>query len=578
MEIDHLTLSYKESVFSFEFAALDFVAPKKNRFAYKMEGFDEDWTYCGDRRFATYTNLDPGEYVFRVKGSNNNGIWNEEGTVLRLTITPRWWRTWWAYSLYGLILAAGIFAVDRIQRHRLRRHERQRTALREAQLRADAENERRKNVELLSEIGKEITASLDMETIFSRLYEHINQLADATIFGVGLYHPEKEQIEYRLAIEKGKRYAPYTRDARDKNQFPVWCIENRRPVFINDVSTEYKRYLNDYQEPAVMLEDGTMPEKPLSLIYLPLISQEKVLGVITIQSFQKHAYTDYHLGILQNLAAYTTVALENARLFEETQHARAAAEAASQAKSDFLSNVSHELRTPLTSVLGFSKIIKNRLEEKLFPLLRSDDPKAQRLVDQVKENINVVVSEGERLTALIDNVLDLAKIEAGKVEWNMTTVAVPEIITRASAATASLFEPNGLQFSKEIAPDLPQIIGDQDKLIQVVINLISNAVKFTEKGSVTCRAEQKDGEIVISVSDTGVGIAPEDQADVFDKFKQVGDTLTDKPKGTGLGLTICKEIVEHHGGRIWVESEVGKGSTFSFALPVATTKQLQLFV
>ncbi len=568
MEIDHLSLSHKESVFSFEFAALDYVAPKKNRFAYKMEGFDADWTYCGDRRFATYTNLDPGEYVFRVKGSNNDGVWNEAGAALHITITPPWWRTWWAYAVYGLMLAAGIFAVDRIQRHRVRRQEREQAALREAQVRADAENERRKNVELLSGIGKEITASLDFETIFHRLYEHINALVDATIFGVGIYHPDRNQIEYKFAIEKGKRYEPYTRDTRDKNQFPVWCIDNRQPVFINDVSREYNRYIIRYKEVELKLEDGTLSEEPQSLIYLPLISQEKVLGVITIQSFKENAYTDYHLSILQNLAAYTTVALENARLFEETQRARAAAEAASQAKSVFLSNVSHELRTPLTSVIGFTKIIRNRLEEKLFPLLYNDDRKTQRLVDQVKENLNVVVAEGERLTALIDNVLDLARIEAGKVEWNMTKVAVPEIIGRASAATASLFENTDLQFTKELNGELPEIVGDQDKLVQVVINLISNAVKFTEKGSVICRAEPRDSEIVISVSDTGIGISAEDQPKVFEKFMQVGDTLTDKPKGTGLGLTICKEIVEHHGGRIWVESELGKGSTFSFTLPI----------
>jgi signal transduction histidine kinase len=116
---------------------------------------------------------------------------------------------------------------------------------------------------------------------------------------------------------------------------------------------------------------------------------------------------------------------------------------------------------------------------------------------------------------------------------------------------------------------LPEIVGDRDKLIQAVINLISNAVKFTDKGSVTCRAKQANGEIVVSIMDTGMGIAPEDQPKVFEKFKQVGETLTNKPKGTGLGLTICKEIVEHHGGRIWVESELGKGSTFSFALPVS---------
>src|SRR5690606_23753396 len=180
----------------------------------------------------------------------------------------------------------------------------------------------------------------------------------------------------------------------------------------------------------------------------------------------------------------------------------------------------------------------------------------------------VVVSEGERLTKLIDDVLDLAKIESGRLEWHMGPVDVADIIDHATAATASLFEQKPLRLVKDIAAGLPVVQGDRDRLIQVVINLISNAVKFTDTGTITCRAIRRDGEVVISVIDTGVGIAPADQPKVFERFKQVGDTLTDKPKGTGLGLSICKEIVEHHGGRIWVESEPGRGSTFSFTLPV----------
>jgi len=190
-------------------------------------------------------------------------------------------------------------------------------------------------------------------------------------------------------------------------------------------------------------------------------------------------------------------------------------------------------------------------------------------MQQVEENLKVVVSEGERLTKLIDDVLDLAKIEAGKLEWHMESVTIADVIDRATAATASLFEQKGLALVKDVAADLPTVTGDRDRLIQVVINLISNAVKFTETGSVTCRAVRRGSEIVVSVVDTGIGIAPADQPKVFERFKQVGDTLTDKPKGTGLGLPICKEIVEHHGGRVWVESDAGKGSTFSFALPIA---------
>src|SRR6188472_3792848 len=162
------------------------------------------------------------------------------------------------------------------------------------------------------------------------------------------------------------------------------------------------------------------------------------------------------------------------------------------------------------------------------------------------------------------------------MEWNQESVSMSEVAERAIAATSSLFDQKSLKLIKNIDTDLPDITGDRDKLIQVIINLISNSVKFTDEGSVTCTVSQKDHEIIVSISDTGIGIAPGDFEAVFEQFKQVGgDTLTDKPKGTGLGLPICKEIIEHHGGRIWLESEVGKGSTFFFALPVVKPSNIK---
>ena len=241
-------------------------------------------------------------------------------------------------------------------------------------------------------------------------------------------------------------------------------------------------------------------------------------------------------------------------------------------KTDFISTVSHELRTPLTSVLGFAKLIQKKLDESIFPLIQTDDKKVNRTVRQVTENIEIIVSEGSRLTKLINEVLDIAKIEAGQMQWNMDNLAITEVIDRAFAATSALFEQKGLLLVQEIASDMPNVYGDRDRLIQVVINLISNAVKFTERGSITCRVKQDNQSIMVSVIDQGVGISESDQPKVFEKFKQVGDTLTDKPQGTGLGLPISREIVEHHGGRIWVDSELGKGSTFSFMLPIAVTK------
>jgi CheY-like chemotaxis protein len=180
----------------------------------------------------------------------------------------------------------------------------------------------------------------------------------------------------------------------------------------------------------------------------------------------------------------------------------------------------------------------------------------------------VVVSEGERLTNLINDVLDLAKIESGRMEWNKKPIFLQDVISRAIASTSSLFEEKGLTLKKKVLEDLPVVSADEDKLIQVVINLLSNAVKFTDKGSVVIEASLDNGQILVEVQDTGIGIAEEDRHKIFERFRQAGDTLTDKPKGTGLGLPICREIIEHHGGIIWMKSTAGVGSTFFFTIPV----------
>jgi len=183
---------------------------------------------------------------------------------------------------------------------------------------------------------------------------------------------------------------------------------------------------------------------------------------------------------------------------------------------------------------------------------------------------------GERLTNLINDVLDLSKMEAGKIEWKYEPVNVEELLDRSTDATAALFDQKGVELIKVIAEDLPIVHCDKDRIIQVGINLLSNAVKFTDHGTVIIRAERATGvpeAVKISVLDTGIGISEEDRRQVFEKFRQVGDTLTDRPKGTGLGLPICKQIVEYHGGTIQVDARHGGGSIFSFVLPSAQPDQ-----
>ena len=337
-----------------------------------------------------------------------------------------------------------------------------------------------------------------------------------------------------------------------------------------------------------------------SFLGTPLVAKGRTVGVLAVDN--RASGRDVRPGdgpLLYTVGSLIAAAIENARLYgevesqkealerrvvertaalavaiEEAQAARVVAEEASATKSAFLSSVSHELRTPLTSVVGFSRLIRRRLDEVVFPAVPTGEPKRDRAMRQVADNLGIIIEEGERLTALINDTLDLAKIEAGRMEWRREPVDVGEVIARATAATASLLDASGPAMVVEVPDGLPIVTGDRDRLIQVVINLISNAVKFTPAGTITCSAglTADDGRslLIVSVADTGMGIAPDDQARVFEQFSQAGDTLTDAPRGTGLGLPICREIVEEHGGRLWVESEVGRGSRFSFTLPVAT--------
>ena len=327
-----------------------------------------------------------------------------------------------------------------------------------------------------------------------------------------------------------------------------------------------------------------------SFLGTPMVTKGRTVGILAVDN--RLTGRDVLPGdgpLLYTVGSLIAGGLENARLYAEVEEqkavleqrvlertadlveARQAAEAATEAKSRFLSNVSHELRTPLTSVVGFSKLISKRLSDVVFPAVgETEDPKVGKAMRQVSENLAIIVEEGERLTTLINETLDLAKIEAGRVDWRSEPVDIGDVIGRATAATASLLRPDaGPKLIIEIEPDLPTISGDRDRLIQVVINLLSNAVKFTPDGSITIVAwhEVAAGVVQVAVSDTGLGIAEADQEKVFEPFAQASDGTTRPMQGTGLGLPICREIIEHHGGRLWLESRLGAGSTFQFTLP-----------
>ncbi|MCP4661150.1 MAG: response regulator [bacterium] len=366
-ETRELVLGHRERTFSFEFAALHFASPRKNRYAYQLEGYDEDWieTDAG-RRLARYTNLDPGRYVFRVKAGNQDGVWNEEGTSIRITVRPPPWKTWWACTLYGLGLAAVVLGYLRLQHNKLRReHE-------------AAERER------------EISARL----------REVDKLKD-----------------------------------------------------------------------------------------------------------------------------------------------------------EFLANTSHELRTPLYGITG--------LAESLI------DGASGELPEQAKGNLAMIVSSGQRLTRLINDILDHSRLTHQSLELERRPVDLRSLTDVVLTLLRPLAGGKELELVNSIPAELPPADADENRLEQILYNLLGNAVKFTASGKVGISARSEDGRLLVTVEDTGIGIPHSKLQQIFGAFQQADSSIIRAFGGTGLGLTVTRKLVELHGGTIRVESTLGEGTSFHFTLPIS---------
>jgi signal transduction histidine kinase len=268
-------------------------------------------------------------------------------------------------------------------------------------------------------------------------------------------------------------------------------------------------------------------------------------------------FSEKDIALLKTFADQAVIAIQNSRLFNEIQEKSKQLEVANKHKSEFLANMSHELRTPLNAIIGFSEVLLERLFGDLNP----------KQEDYLKD----IFSSGKHLLTLINDILDLSKVEAGRMELEPSTFDIASAISNAMTLVRERAQSHGISLGQQVDPTLVEIIADERKFKQILLNLLTNAVKFTpDGGRVDVSARRANGELVVSVHDTGIGIAPEDQAAVFEEFRQVGRSYTSKQEGTGLGLALTRRFVELHGGRIWLESAPGKGSTFYFTLPAKT--------
>jgi signal transduction histidine kinase/ligand-binding sensor domain-containing protein len=589
-------LPHEQNALRFEYSATHYENPAETQFQVMLEGFDPHWSAWSDESKKDYTNLPAGDYRFRVRAKNVYQHLSQEASF-NFAILPPWHRTLPAYGLYGIAFIGLVFGVDRLQRRRVIRQERRQAQLREVELRAkaaeglaEAEREQKQNVELLSEIGREITASLDFDTIFYRLYERVNLLLDATVFGVGVYRPDDEVIEYRLAIERGKRYAPYTRDTHDRNQFPVWCIEHRQPVFMNDVNAEYGKYISEYKDPRRRLEDGTYSEAPQSLIYVPLIAQERVLGVITVQSFRTNAYTDVHFFILKTLAVYSSIALDNAAAYRKlnstlenlsSTQEQLVAQQKLASLGALTAGIAHEIKNPLNFVNNFAELSLELLKELREELCRNGSSEMQTLLETVEsllsdleQNAKKINEHGKRADSIVRSMLQHSRGRTGDRQETDINAMVDENLNLAYHGTRAQNAEFNIRMEKELDPSVGKMRVVPQDLSRVLLNLITNGFyeSHRKKKSIggnfipTLWVKTKNlGEsIEIRVRDNGNGIPAAVRDKIFTPF------FTTKPtgQGTGLGLSLSHDIVtKEHQGTIGFETEEGTFTEFFIKLP-----------
>ena len=436
-------LRYADNALRFEYAATSYDNPRETRYASMLEGFDTHWSPWTRETRRNYTNLPSGEYVFRVKALN---IYEHESTeaLFSFRILPPWYQAWWAYALYAVLFGMAIFTADRVQRERLLKKERERTKLQEVELRAEtaeantkaleAENDRKQNVELLSRIGQSITSTLSVEEVIETVYENVNTLMDATVFGIGLYNEGEARIDFPATKEKGETLPPFFNQLDDENRLAVWCFKNREEVISNDYGNEYQRYVKRLQNPVA----GKHTE---SILYLPLVHQDKAIGVITAQSFEQGAYTEHHVNILRNLATYTAIALDNAEAYRrlhttvERLNATLADLQSTQARlvqseklaslGQLTAGIAHEIKNPLNFVTNFAELNMELADELREELEAGKERRVAEVMTELNEILNglkinarQIAKHGKRADHIVKNMMEHASGGTGQRERN----------------------------------------------------------------------------------------------------------------------------------------------------------------
>lgn len=415
----------------------------------------------------------------------------------------------------------------------------------EQQLAQEEIRRRASELETVAEVSAQATTELNVERLLQSIADLTKDRFNLYHAHIYLYEPDDNLLVLaagadetgRLMVEQG-----HAIPVENINSIVAAAARDRKAVIASDVA----RNPNFLPNPFLPYTRSEMA--------VPMVASDRLIGILDVQADTVNHFLDTDLQVMSTLASQVAVAVQNARLYVEQVNAAEQLREVDRLKSEFLASMSHELRTPLNSIIGYAEVILDGI----------DGP----ISDEMEEDVSAIYGSGKLLLSLINDILDLAKIESGQLDLDRGPIDLEPFLKEIMENSRILTKDKSLEMLLEVDPQLHKIIGDRIRLQQIMNNLISNAVKFTEKGSISVCVQKENGTAVFKVVDTGMGI-PEDKVDlIFERFRQADQSSTRRAGGTGLGLAITRQLIEMHGGNIWVESEVGKGSTFAFALPI----------
>ena len=580
-------IPFRRNSMTFTFSTSSYFKPEANAYRIWLEGFDPDWSGWNLDAKRNYTNLPAGRYTFHVQARN---VFGQESTAdaFAFSILTPWYDTWWAWILY-LIGAAGLIAgVVTLRTRQLHQRSKaleavvhERTA--EIEQQKNSLEQQKNNIEQLSRIGKDITATLSIASIVQTVYENVNHLMDAPVLGIGLFNPEKETLDFPATIDQGRVIPAYSSSLKDPSCLAAWCFSSQQEVVINDYAQEYNTYICRCQ-PARGQNDAE------SLLYLPLTYKEKKIGVITAQSFRKHAYSDYHLYMLRNLATYSAIAVDNADAYHRLNMAleelkstqeKLVTQSKLAALGALTAGIAHEIKNPLNFVNNFAVLMNdlvNELKEELLSQNGEMEPAESAVIEEIlgtlQQNASKIIEHGKRADSIVRSMLLHSRGRSDERQPTDINAMLAEDLNLAYHGMRAQDSSFNVKLETSFDPSIGKLNIVPQDISRVFLNIITNgcyevhrkkqAVDGDYSPVISIRTQNLGENVEIRIRDNGNGIPAAVRDKLFAPF------FTTKPpgKGTGLGLSISFDIiVQEHSGQLTFETEEGQFAEFIITLP-----------